>query len=72
METLKIEIQNEQEKRALVAFLDSLNYRYRADSDDYILTDDEIKMMIERKENFLAGKSTSRGWSEIKKKYEGV
>ena len=72
METLKIDIQNDQEKKVLLAFLDSLSYKYRSDSDDYILSDEEIKKMVMRKADFLAGKTTSRPWSEIKQKYEGV
>lgn len=72
METLKIDIQNDQEKKVLLAFLDSLSYHYRSDTDDYVLSDDQIKEMIKRKEDFLAGKTTSRSWSEIKQRYEGV
>jgi len=71
METLTIDIQNEQEKKVLLAFLDSLNYQYHTD-DDYQLTDDQEKEMVKRKEDFLAGKTTSRPWSEIRRKYEGV
>jgi hypothetical protein len=72
METLKIDIQDDQEKRVLLAFLDSLSYHYRTESDDYVLTDEQVKEMVKRKTDFLAGKTTSRSWSEIKKKYEGV
>jgi len=72
METLKIDIQNDQEKKVLLAFLDSLSYHYRSESDDYILTDDQVKEMVRRKADFLAGKTTSRSWNEIKKRYEGV
>jgi len=72
METLKIDIQNDQEKKVLLAFLDSLSYHYRSESDDYILTDDQVKEMIRRKTDFLAGKTTSRSWNEIKTRYEGV
>jgi len=72
METLKIDIQNDQEKKVLIAFLDSLNYQYRSENDDYILTDAEIQEMIRRKTDFLDGKITSRPWKEIKQKYEGV
>jgi hypothetical protein len=72
METLTIDIQSDQEKKVLLAFLDSLNYHYRSDSDDYILTDSEVQEMIRRKGDFLAGKTNSRPWSEIKKRYEGV
>ena len=72
METLKIDIQSDQEKKVLIAFLDSLSYHYRSESDDYILTDDQVKEMVRRKADFLAGKTTSRPWEEIKKRYEGV
>jgi len=72
METLKIEVQNEQEKKVLLAFLDSLSYHYRSDSDDYVLSDEHIKELVKRKADFLAGKTTSRPWSEIKQRYEGV
>jgi len=72
METLRVDIQNEQEKKVLVAFLDSLSYHYTSDTDDFMLSDDEVKKMVERKANFLAGKTTSRPWNEIKQRYEGV
>jgi hypothetical protein len=70
METLVIDLQNDQEKKVLLAFLDSLSYQYRTDSDDYVLTDEQVNEMLKRKSDFLAGKTTSRPWSEIKKKYE--
>ena len=72
METLKIDIQNEQEKKVLLAFLDSLHYQYRTDSDDYILNDAEVQEMLQRKEDYVAGKIMSKPWSEVKKRYEGV
>lgn len=72
METLKIDVQNDQEKKVLLAFLDSLSYQYRTESDNYILTDDQIKKLVDRKADLLAGKTTSRPWNEIKQRYEGV
>lgn len=72
METLKVEVQNEQEKKVLLAFLDSLNYHYSADETDYTISDEDLQMLVKRKNDFLAGKTTSRPWSEIKKNYEGV
>lgn len=72
METLKIDIQNDQEKKVLLAFLDSLSYHYRTESNDYVLTDNQVIAMIERKHGFLSGKTTARPWSEIKKRYDGV
>jgi hypothetical protein len=72
METLKIDIQNDQEKKVLLAFLDSLSYHYRSESNDYVLSDEQVKEMVKRKADFLSGKTTSRSWSEIKQRYEGV
>ena len=36
---------------------------------EYLLTDTEIKEMVKRKEDHLAGKITARPWNEIKKRY---
>lgn len=72
MDTLVIDIHNDQEKKVLLAFLNSLNYQYRSQSDDYTLNDEAIQEMINRKGDYLAGKTTSRPWSEIKQRYEGV
>jgi hypothetical protein len=72
METLTIDIQNEEEKKVLLAFLDSLNYHYRTDNDDYTLTEEQVELMVQRKNNFMEGKTTARPWSEIKQRYEGV
>jgi hypothetical protein len=72
METLTIDIQNEEEKKVLLAFLDSLNYHYRTDNDEYTLTEEQVENIVQRKNDFLQGKTTSRPWSEIKKSYEGA
>ena len=37
---------------------------------EYELTGDQIQEMIKRKADFLAGKTSSRPWSEVKKTYE--
>lgn len=72
METLTIDIQTEQEKKVLIAFLNSLNYHYRTEHNDYVLNDEDVAEMLKRKADFLAGKTTARPWSEIKKRYRGV
>lgn len=72
METLKIDIQTEQEKKVLLAFLDSLDYHYRADKDDYTLTNEQLKELLKRKSDFESGNTTSKAWTEIKQRYEGV
>jgi hypothetical protein len=46
---------------------DSQNNRVK--KDENVLTALEIKEMLQRKADFLNGKTTSRPWSEIKKGY---
>jgi hypothetical protein len=70
METIKIDLQNDKEKKVLLAFLDRLNYQYRIDSEEVILSDTEIQEMLSRKAEFLAGNGTARNWNLIKQRYE--
>ena len=63
METLRIEIQNEQEKKVIVAFLDSLNYEYKIEKDDVKMSE-QINELDRRKADFLSGRATSLPWSE--------
>ncbi|WPV00937.1 addiction module protein [Mucilaginibacter sp. cycad4] len=66
METLRVDIQNEQEKRVLLAFLDSLDYNYRIDNESDAVLEQQAKDLEQRKADFLAGKTTSLPWSETK------
>lgn len=65
METLRIDIQNEQEKKVILAFLDSLNYEYKIEKGD-VVTNEQIKEFDQRKADFLSGRATSLPWSEGK------
>jgi hypothetical protein len=72
METVTIYIRDDQEKKVLLAFLHRQNYNYKIESDEYFLTDEQVKEMVKRKSDFLAGITTSRPLIEIKEKHEGV
>jgi hypothetical protein len=65
METLKVEIQNEREKKALLAFLDSLHYQYKIDKDNYVTTE-QLKELDQRRADLLSGKTSSLPWTESK------
>ena len=45
-------------------------YKYNSENNNFILTDNQLKEMIKRKADLLSGKTTSRPWNGIKKKYE--
>lgn len=66
MEKFVISTQDETERKVLLAFLDSLNYKYYSDEGDYQLNDDDIKEMLKRKADFIDKKTTARSWQEIK------
>ncbi|WP_183558163.1 addiction module protein [Mucilaginibacter sp. SP1R1] len=66
METLKVDIQNDQEKKVLLAFLDSLNYHYRIELNDSAIPNQQDKELEQRKADFLSGKASSLPWSENK------
>lgn len=63
METLKVDIQNNQEKKVLLAFLDSLNYQYKIENNDYV-TDEQLSELDQRRADMLSGKASSLPWSE--------
>ncbi|MGF7039515.1 hypothetical protein [Mucilaginibacter lappiensis] len=65
METLRVDIQNDQEKKVLLAFLDSLNYQYSIDKDIDVTTP-PLKDLDERKADLLSGKTSSLPWDEGK------
>jgi hypothetical protein len=65
METLRVDIQNDQEKKVLLAFLDSLNYQYTIDK-DIDVTNTPLKDLDERKADLLSGKTSSLPWDEGK------
>jgi len=65
METLRVDIQNDQEKKVLLAFLNSLNYQYNIDKDTDV-TNGPLKDLDERKADLLSGKTSSLPWDEGK------
>lgn len=73
METLKIEFANEQEKKVLLAFLDSLGYQYVIDiEDDRVFTDEHAQEIARRQADLLSGRTSSLPWSETRKRPEDV
>jgi|GEM_PF-1680133 len=70
MKVVKVDLRNDDEKKAIMAFLDRLNYRYAIENDEQLLPEADIQEVIQRKKDFLDGKITSRPWSQIKQSYE--
>jgi len=65
METLKVDIQDDQQKRVLMAFLDGLKYEYRIEGEPDIVITHAIDLE-QRRADLLSGKASSLPWSEHK------
>ena len=69
IETIIVDIETEDEKQTLIAFLESMNFAYRTSADNFMLTNKDIRELAARTEEFISGKTTSRAWSEIEKQH---
>jgi hypothetical protein len=65
METLKVDIQDDQQKRVLIAFLDGLKYEYRIEGVPDIIPE-QAANLEQRRADLLSGKTSSLPWSENK------
>jgi hypothetical protein len=68
MKTLTFNFHNEQEEKVLLAFLNSLQYDYRPveEPEAFQFSQEEIKGLLQTKQDFLEGKTAARPWEEIK------
>jgi hypothetical protein len=62
--TVIVNTHNEEQEKALIAFLDNLQYEYQKDIG---LTEEQQQEVLRRDHEFEAGNITSRRWDEIKK-----
>jgi hypothetical protein len=63
MKTLTFNFHNEQEEKVLLAFLDSLQYDYRPveEQETFPFSPEEIKDLLQTKQDFLEGETTAPG-----------
>jgi hypothetical protein len=69
MKTLSFNFHNEQEEKVLLAFLDSLKYDYQQvdEGDSFVLSEADVKDLLQTKKDFIDGKTTARPWEDIKR-----
>lgn len=69
MRTLTFNFHSEQEEKVLLAFLDSLKYDYRHvdEPEDFQLSEEEVRGLLQTKRDFLEGRTTARPWEDIKR-----
>ena len=69
MTTLLVNINNEQEERVLLAFLDSNKYNYVTGAQPDGIPESQKEEILRRKADFASGKIKSEPWSEVKKSF---
>ena len=70
MASLIVDINSEQEKRILLAFLNSLNYNYHTDESVIDLSEEQQAEILKRDQDFTNGKIKSFLWEDISKNYK--
>jgi putative addiction module component (TIGR02574 family) len=69
MTTLTVDINNEQEERVLLAFLNSLKYNYKTEAHPEALTEAQQNEILRRERDFESGKINAEPWDEVKKRF---
>jgi hypothetical protein len=62
----------EEQEKALVEFLDRMQYVYQSDSDIIGLTERHKQEILKRDNDFINGKTTARDWNAIKRELRVV
>jgi hypothetical protein len=70
--TVVVNLRNNEEEKALYAFLNDRQYDYETTGDDIKLTFEQENEIIRRDKAFSEGKTTARNWDEIKQELERV
>ena len=64
--TVTVNLHSEQQEKALLDFLERMDFDYSSDENDVFLTEDQKREIIRRDNDFINGKTTARDWEEIK------
>lgn len=68
MTTLTVDINNEEEEKAVLAFLNKLKLTYRT-NDGTSLFEEQEQEILHREKEFEEGRLKSEPWGEIKKRF---
>jgi len=69
MTTLLVNLNNEQEERALLAFLDSHQYIYSTDTRSDELSETQKAEILKRELDFESGRIEAEPWNEVKRRF---
>lgn len=67
--TLLVNINDEQDERALLAFLDSHNYNYSTGIQSDGISEAQKQEILRREADFQSGKFKTEPWVEVRKRF---
>jgi len=70
--TVTVNLYNEEQEKALIDFLDKMQFEYQSDVDTFNLTELQKQEILRRDNDFLTGKTTARDWNDIKRDLKSV
>jgi len=70
--TVTVNLYSEEQEKALIEFLDRMEYDYQAEIGNISLTESQKQEILKRDNDFLTGKSTARDWNDIKRDLRSV
>ena len=65
--TVTVNLYTEEQEKALIEFLNNMQYEYQSDNDDAGLTETQKVEVLKRDNDFINGKTTARNWEDIKR-----
>jgi hypothetical protein len=69
MTTLLVNINDEQEERVLLAFLNSLKYNYSTGVGSNDISDEQKQEILRREDDFKSGKIKAEPWEEVRQRF---
>ena len=70
--TVTVNLHSEEQEKALIDFLDKMEYDYESNADDFGLTELQKQEILKRDNDFVNGKTTARDWNDIKRGLKSV
>ena len=70
--TVTVNLHNEEQEKALIDFLDKMQYDYQSNAEDFGLTELQKQEILKRDNDFVNGKATARDWNDIKRDLKSV
>jgi hypothetical protein len=70
--TVTVNLHTEEQEKALIEFLERMEYDYESLAENRPLSELQMKEVIKRDNDFIAGKTTARDWDDIKRDLRSV